>query len=129
MLELFFWRALKLLGCFVLNQSTSNLSPANNFNNSNMILNKDSRIYSANYVCSALCELNRYFDSLPMEDTYRLNNNLVSIEQHYIQLHNLVLADLERALKSFGDGPKDKDSAYWQIQELHGIFQDLAKLE
>ena len=92
-----------------------------------MILNKDSRIYSANYVCSALSELNKFLQTLPFEDTYRLNNNLVAIENHYVELHTLVLADLERALKSFGDGPKDKDSSYWQIQELQGIFEDLAK--
>ena len=92
-----------------------------------MILNTDSRIYSANYVCSALSELSKFMESLRSEDNYRLNNNLVEIQHHYVVLHTLVLADLEMALKSFGNGPKDKDSSYVQLQELHGIFQDLAK--
>ena len=91
-----------------------------------MILNTDSRIYSAKYVCSALSELTKFMESLHAED-YRLNNNLVEIQHHYVVLHTLVLTDLEMALKSFGNGPKDKDSSYVQLQELHGIFQDLAK--
>ena len=106
------------------NQSNTSLSERNNC--SAMILNTDSRIYSAKYVCSALSELTKFMESLHAED-YRLNNNLVEIQHHYVVLHTLVLADLEMALKSFGNGPKDKDSSYVQLQELHGIFQDLAK--
>ena len=82
----------------------------------------NSKIYSANYVVCAHNELTRFLDTLPFDNAYKLNNNLQQIEDTYHTLSNLVLEDLQRALRMM----KEENATVPEpIQELHDIFQDL----
>ena len=86
----------------------------------NIAAKTNSKIYSANYVVCAHKELTMYFDTLPFDNSYKLDNNLNKIEDMYHTLSNLVLEDLEKALKR-----AEESNSKLNILELRDIFRDL----
>ena len=80
---------------------------------------------NANYIETAICCLAEFYNKLPKDNQYSLNNNMWNITSDYADLHKLLLEELQRALKAYDSDAELIDENHENIKELYNIFEDL----
>ena len=78
-----------------------------------------------NYIQTAICCLTDFYEKLPKDNQYSLNNNMWNIASFYADLHKLLLEELQRALKAYDSDAQLIDENHEDIKELYNLFDDM----